>query len=54
MVDVTNLEKVEVGDEVWIWDNDQITLDEIAHRCNTINYEIISTISYRVPRIFID
>lgn len=53
MVDVTDLENVEVGDDVWIWDNDQITLDEVANRCNTINYEIISTISRRVPRKFI-
>lgn len=40
MADVTDLEDVEVGDEVWIWDNGQITLDEIAHRNDTINYEI--------------
>lgn len=53
MVDVTDLEIVEVGDDVWIWDNDQITLDEVANRCDTINYEIISTISGRVPRKFI-
>lgn len=53
MADVTELEQVEVGDDVYIWDNDQITLDEIAHRCDTINYEMISTISARVPRIFV-
>lgn len=53
MVDVTDLEEVEVGDDVWIWDNEHITLDEVAHKCNTINYEIISTISARVPRIFV-
>lgn len=53
MADVTDLEEVEVGDDVWIWDNEHITLDEVAHRCDTINYEIISTISNRVPRIFV-
>lgn len=53
MADVTDLDEVEVGDDVWIWDNEHITLDEVAHRCNTINYEIISTISARVPRIFV-
>lgn len=52
MVDVTDLQEIEIGDDVWIWDNDQITLDEISHRMNTINYEIISTISSRVPRKF--
>ena len=27
-------------------------VEEIAEKCNTINYEIISTISERVPRVF--
>lgn len=53
MVDVTDMENVEVGTEVYIWDNDKITVEEIAKRCNTINYEILTDISYRVPRIFI-
>ncbi len=54
MADVTNLEHVEIGDNVWIWDNENITLEQIASKCNTINYEIISTISSRVPRVFIE
>ncbi len=52
MVDVTELEDVSVGEDVYIWDNENITLEDIADLCNTINYEIISTISYRVPRVF--
>lgn len=52
MVDVTDSKEVNMGDEVFIWDNDQITLDDIAHHCDTINYEMISTISTRVPRKF--
>lgn len=52
MVDVTDIKEVKVGDEVFIWDNDKITLEDIAHCCNTINYEMISTISQRVPRKF--
>ena len=51
MVDVTGLDANE-GDNVYIWDNENITLDEVAEMCDTINYEIISTISYRVPRVF--
>ena len=54
MADVTDLKEVTTGDEVWIWDNDEITLEEIAKECGTINYEIISTISARVPRKFIE
>lgn len=53
MVDVTELDKVNVGDEVIIWDNDNIKLEDIAKECNTINYEILCTISDRVPRKFI-
>lgn len=53
MADVTDLENVEIGDDVWIWDNEEITLEEIAKRCQTIHYEIMSTITNRVPRIFV-
>ena len=53
MADVTDLEEVSVGDEVYIWDNEIIMLEEVANLCDTINYEIMSTISNRVPRRFI-
>ena len=52
MVDVTEFDDVKVGDDVYIWDNDKIKLEDIARICETINYEILSTISPRVPRIF--
>ena len=53
MIDVTNIKDVNVGTDVYIWDNDLVTLDDIANKCNTISYEIISGISDRVPRVFI-
>ena len=53
MVDVTNIDNVKLGDEVYIWDNDIITLEEVAEKCGTINYEIMSQFSERVPRKFI-
>lgn len=53
MVDVTDLGDVKIGDDIYIWDNEIIKLEEIAKICDTINYEIISTISDRVPRIYI-
>ena len=53
MVDVSNIE-CKVNDDVYIWDNDLITLDEIANELNTISYEIISTITDRVERRFVD
>ena len=54
MVDVTDIPDVNIGDDVFIWDNEIITLEEIARKCGTINYEILCTISDRVPRKFID
>lgn len=53
MADVTDLDNVKVGDDVYIWDNEIITIDDVANKCDTINYEIMSTVSYRVPRVFI-
>ena len=52
MVDATDLENVQIGDNVYIWDNDKITLEDVAEKCGTINYEILSCISDRVPRVF--
>lgn len=49
MIDVTGLD-VKIGDDVYIWDNKNITVEEIAKKCETINYEILSTISNRVIR----
>ena len=54
MVDVTDIENVKIGDEVYLWDNRMITLEQVAEQCDTINYDILCTISNRVPREFID
>ena len=53
MLDVTDVPNVSVGDEVIIWDNENIKLEDIASKCHTINYEVISTIGSRVKRVFI-
>ena len=53
MVDVSDIKDIKLGDEVIIWDNEYITLDDLADKCNTINYEILCMISSRVPRVFI-
>lgn len=52
LVDVTDIEDVKIGDEVYIWDNELIKLEDVSKSCGTINYEILSGISSRVPRIF--
>ncbi|MBR2997622.1 MAG: alanine racemase [Bacilli bacterium] len=53
MIDVTDIE-CKVNDDVYIWDNELITLDEIAEELDTISYEIISTITDRVERVFVE
>lgn len=53
MIDVTDLDEVALGDEVIIWDNEHITVEDLAAHCDTINYEILCTISDRVPRVFL-
>ncbi|CAM0496714.1 alanine racemase [Thermoanaerobacter kivui] len=56
MIDVTDVDNVEVGDEVVIFGMQQdkkITVDEIAKKLNTIPYEVYCGISRRVPRIYI-
>lgn len=53
MVDVTDIPDIKIGDEVIIWDNENVTIDEIANLCNTINYEILCTIGKRVTRKYL-
>ena len=56
MLDVGHISDVEVGDEVVIigaQEDRQITAAEIASRLNTIHYEIVSTITARVPRFYL-
>lgn len=53
MVDTTGID-AQIGDVVYLWDNSLITLEEVASSCQTINYEILATISNRVIRKFIN
>lgn len=55
MVDVTGLKDVEIGEEVILigkGNNNTITAEDMAKWAGTINYEITTGISNRVPRIF--
>ena len=49
--DISNLENVQEGDEVIVFD-DEMTISNLAKRINTIPYEILTSISERVKRIF--
>ena len=48
-----DIPNVKVGDEVMIWDNKNISLEEVADICGTINYEILCTIGKRVKRKYL-
>ncbi len=53
MIDVTPLPQVKVGDDVYIWDNENISIEDVANIYDTINYEVLVSISPRVIREFI-
>ena len=52
LVDVTDI-KCKLNDDVYIFDNKLIKLDDLASSINTISYEIISTINERVERVYL-
>lgn len=57
MVDLTALPEVEHGDEVVLigsQDSERITVHEIAQKCSTISYEVVSRMGRRMPRIYSD
>jgi alanine racemase len=55
MVDVTDIPRVSVGDEVILMGRqgkEQITPEEIAEKINSISYEVLCSIGKRVPRVY--
>jgi alanine racemase len=55
MVDLTNVPDAEVGDDVVLigsQGSESVTADELAEKAGTISYEILLSISERVPRIY--
>lgn len=56
MVDVGHIGNVCEGDEVVVLGNQKgasITAGDIATQLGTINYEVVSTVMHRVPRIYV-
>ena len=56
VLDVGDIEGVAVEDEVVVLGRQgesRVTADEIATILNTINYEVVSTIAHRMPRIYL-
>ncbi|MCQ2369473.1 MAG: bifunctional UDP-N-acetylmuramoyl-tripeptide:D-alanyl-D-alanine ligase/alanine racemase [Paludibacteraceae bacterium] len=51
MIDITDIDGVKEGDEVIIFNND-LTISELAAKTGTIPYEILTSISKRVKRVY--
>ncbi|TVR82347.1 MAG: bifunctional UDP-N-acetylmuramoyl-tripeptide:D-alanyl-D-alanine ligase/alanine racemase [Chitinophagaceae bacterium] len=52
MVDVTNVEDVEVGDEVIVFENREAIL-KMASQNHTIPYEVLTSLSPRIKRVYL-
>ena len=55
MVDITEVSPVNVGEEVVVvgkQGSEEITLNELAQKAGTIDYELCTLLSARVPRIY--
>ncbi|MGN1121487.1 MAG: alanine racemase [Eubacteriales bacterium] len=55
MIDVTDIPEAAVGDDVTIFGQDGnavLTADEVAKNAGTISYEILCSVSGRVPRVY--
>ncbi len=57
IIDVTDIPGVSLDDEVVLFGyagDTHLPVEELSDKAGTINYEIISRISHRVPRVYID
>ncbi|MCB0303499.1 MAG: alanine racemase, partial [Calditrichaeota bacterium] len=57
MVDVTDIHNVSLEDEVVLigrQGREQISADDLAELCGTINYEVIARINSELPRIIVE
>ena len=56
MIDVGNIPEVKIEDEVVVFGkqgNASISADEVARLTDTINYEVVTRMSDRVPRVYV-
>lgn len=53
-VDITDLtQPIEIGEPVTLW-GPSLGVNEVAHHCGTIGYELLTRMPARVPRIYIN
>jgi alanine racemase len=54
MLDVTDVPGVATGDAVTVFGPDGVTADDVAGWCDTIAYEVLTSIGKRVPRAYVE
>ena len=54
MIDVTHILGVVPGDEVVLFGEDDLPVEEVAEWMGTINYEIVCMVGKRVPRVYLE
>jgi alanine racemase len=52
-IDVTNVPNVKMGDYAEIY-GENCTIDEMASKCGTIGYEILTSLGHRFKRIYLE
>lgn len=53
IIDISNIKQVNIGTEVVLWDNKNITLEQWGKWTNTSTYEVLSILSNRIKRVVI-
>ena len=53
MVDATDVPGVSVGDEVMLFGDGLVSVEDVSSWAESISYEILSRISPRVPRLYV-
>lgn len=52
-VDVTDIDDVKLGDSVELW-GENLAIETVAESLDTVNYELLTRVSNRVPRIYVE
>lgn len=53
MVDVTEVSGVRVGDDVVLFGDERVSVEDVAKWADTISYEVLSITGKRVPRVYV-
>ncbi len=54
VVDITDLPHVQLGAPVTLWGGDELPVDEVAHACGTVGYELLCAVAPRVSVAEVD